>query len=107
MIVEEGSNFRSRAVGLAPLCRAPAARPKYDFDEAELEPYLKLDNVICRRLRRRFSAFSVSPSRSCKGLKLYRPEVRVWRVTGKDGRFIGIFIGRLFCPLRPSAAAPG
>ncbi len=94
LVAEEGANFR-----LAPWdWRHYAERRRkaeFDFDEAELEPYLKLDNVIA-------AAFDVAQRlfglafEELKGLRLYRPEVRVWRVTGKGGRFVGIFLADYF-----------
>ncbi len=98
MIAEDGGNFR-----LAPWdWRHYAERRRkaeFDFDEAELEPYLKLDNVIA-------AAFDVAQRlfglafEELKGLALYRPEVRVWRVTGKGGKFVGLFLADYFA--RPS-----
>ena len=97
MIAAEGGNFR-----LAPWdWRHYAERRRkaeFDFDEAELEPYLKLDNVIA-------AAFDVAQRlfglafEELKGLALYRPEVRVWRVTGKGGRFVGLFLADYFARL--------
>ena len=94
MIAAEGGNFR-----LAPWdWRHYAERRRkaeFDFDEAELEPYLQLDNVIA-------AAFDVAQRlfglafEELKGLTLYRPDVRVWRVTGKGDRFVGLFLADYF-----------
>ena len=94
LIAEEGGNFR-----LAPWdWRHYAERRRkaeFDFDEAELEPYLQLDNVIAAAfdVAARLFGLSLEP---VAGLKLYRPEVRVWRVTGKGGRLLGIFLADYF-----------
>ncbi len=94
MIAADGGNFR-----LAPWdWRHYAERRRkaeFDYDEAELEPYLQLDNVIA-------AAFDVAGRlfhlafEELKGLALYRPEVRVWRVTGEGGRFVGLFLADYF-----------
>jgi peptidyl-dipeptidase Dcp len=93
-IATEGANFR-----LAPWdWRYYAERRRkaeFDFDEAELEPYLKLDNMIAAAFDVAGRLFGLSFT-EVKGLKLYRPEVRVWRVTGTDGRFVGVFLADYF-----------
>ncbi len=98
MIAAEGGNFR-----LAPWdWRHYAERQRkveFDYDDAELKPYLQLDNVIA-------AAFDVAGRlfglvfEEIGDLQLYRPDVRVWRVTGKDGKFVGIFLADYFA--RPS-----
>ena len=94
MVAAEGNNFR-----LAPWdWRYYAERRRkaeFDFNEAELEPYLQLDNVIAAAFDVAHRLFGLS-FEEVKGLTLYRPEVRVWRVTGKDGRFVGLFVGDYF-----------
>ena len=94
MIAAEGGNFR-----LAPWdWRHYAERRRkaeFDFDEAELEPYLKLDNVIAAAFDVAQRLFGLAFA-ELKGLALYRPEVRVWRVTGKGGKFVGLFLADYF-----------
>ncbi len=98
LIAADGNNFR-----LAPWdWRHYAERRRkaeFDFDEAELEPYLKLDNVIAAAFDVAHRLFGLA-FEELKGLKLYRPEVRVWRVTGKGGRYVGLFLADYFA--RPS-----
>ncbi len=94
MIAADGNNFR-----LAPWdWRHYAERQRkaeFDFDEAELEPYLQLDNVIAAAFDVAHRLFGLAFA-EVKGLKLYRPEVRVWRVAGKGGRFVGLFLADYF-----------
>lgn len=94
MIAADGGNFR-----LAPWdWRYYAERQRkaeFDFDEAELEPYLKLDNVIAAAFDVAHRLFGLALD-EVKDLPLYRPEVRVWRVTAKGGRFVGIFLADYF-----------
>ncbi len=94
LIAAEGGNFR-----VAPWdWRHYSERQRkveFDFDEAELKPYLQLDNVIAAAFDVAGRLFGLSFEEQ-KGLKLYRPEVRVWRVTGKDGKFVGLFLADYF-----------
>ena len=94
MIAADGGNFR-----LAPWdWRHYAERRRkaeFDFDEAELEPYLKLDNVIAAAFDVAHRLFGLAFEEQ-KGLALYRPEVRVWRVTAKGGKFVGLFLADYF-----------
>ena len=94
MVAAEGNNFR-----LAPWdWRHYAERRRkaeFDFDEAELEPYLQLDNVVAAAFDVAHRLFGLAFA-ELKGLHLYRPEVRVWQVTGKDGRFVGLFLADYF-----------
>ena len=94
LIAAEGGNF-----SLAPWdWRHYAERQRkaeFDFDEAELKPYLQLDNVIAAAFDVAGRLFGLS-FEEIKGLKLYRPEVRVWQVTGKGGKPVGIFLADYF-----------
>ncbi len=94
MVAAEGNNFR-----LAPWdWRHYAERRRkaeFDFDEAELEPYLQLDNVVAAAFDVAHRLFGLA-FEELKGLTLYRPEVRAWRVTGKDDRFVGLFLADYF-----------
>jgi peptidyl-dipeptidase Dcp len=94
LVAAEGGNFR-----LAPWdWRHYAERQRkaeFDFDEAELKPYLKLDNVIAAAFDVAGRLFKLS-FEEVKGLSLYRPDVRVWRVNGVGGRFVGVFLADYF-----------
>jgi peptidyl-dipeptidase Dcp len=69
-------------------------RAEFDFDEAELKPYLVLDNMIAAAFDVAKKLFGVG-FEEVKGLALYNPDVRVWRVL-RDGRQIGTFLGDYF-----------
>jgi len=66
----------------------------YDFDEAELKPYLQLDRMIA-------AAFSVAGRLfgltfdEVTGESLYNADVRVWKVS-RGGRNVGTFLGDYF-----------
>jgi peptidyl-dipeptidase Dcp len=97
-VVAEGGNFE--VAGWDWRYYAEKVRKaKYDVDEAEVKPYLQLDNVIA-------AAFDVATR--LFGLKfvertdlpVYHPDVRAFEVTGKDARHIGLFLGDYYA--RPS-----
>ena len=71
----------------------------FDFDEAELKPYLQLERMIAAAFDVANRLFGLSFS-EVTGLALYNPDVRVWRVTGAGGKPVGVFLGDYFA--RPS-----
>ncbi|HVY19064.1 MAG TPA: M3 family metallopeptidase [Bauldia sp.] len=66
----------------------------YDFDEAELKPYLQLDRMIAATFDVAHRLFGLS-FEEVKGAPLYNPDVRVWSVT-REGRAVGTFLGDYF-----------
>jgi peptidyl-dipeptidase Dcp len=74
-------------------------KAKFDVDEAEVKPYLQLDNVIAAAFDCAGKLFGVS-FKERKDLPVYHPEVRAFEVLGADGRHIGLFLGDYFA--RPS-----
>ena len=97
-IAAEGGNFR-----VAPWdwrhYAEKVRKTAYDFDEAELKPYLQLDRIIEASFHVAHRLFGLS-FEEVTGLDLYNPEVRVWKVTAAGGRFVGVFLGDYFA--RPS-----
>jgi peptidyl-dipeptidase Dcp len=73
-------------------------KAEFDFDEAELKPYLSLDKIIAASFDTASRLFGLSFI-ELSGLDLYNKDVRVWRVT-RGGREMGIFLGDYFA--RPS-----
>ena len=71
----------------------------FDVDEAEVKPYLQLDNVIAAAFDVANKLFGVS-FKERPDLPVYHPDVRSFEVTGKDGRHIGLFLADYFS--RPS-----
>lgn len=72
---------------------------KYDFSEAELKPYLQLENVItaCFDVAERLFGLTL---KEVKGVKAYHPDVRTFTVKNKKGKLVGTFLGDYFA--RPS-----
>mgnify|MGYP000716392271 CR=1 FL=1 len=69
-------------------------RAEFDFDEAELKPYLVLDTIIAAAFDVAHRLFNLD-FEEVRGLSLYNPDVRVWRVT-RAGRPVGTFLGDYF-----------
>jgi peptidyl-dipeptidase Dcp len=74
-------------------------KARFDVDEAEVKPYLQLDNVIAAAFDVANKLFGVSFEER-KDLPVYHPDVRVFEVTGPGGRHVGLFLGDYFA--RPS-----
>jgi peptidyl-dipeptidase Dcp len=103
LVHAEGGNFR-----LAPwdwrYYAEKLRKARHDLDEADLKPYLQLDNIIEAAFytaQRLFGlAFVPRP-----GVPAWRPEVRVWEVRGADGGYVGLFFGDYFArPTKRSGA---
>lgn len=74
-------------------------RAEFAIDEAEIKPYLSLDNVLAAAFATAERLFGL---RFCEvhGLKLLHPDARAFDVTDAKGGHIGLFIGDYFA--RPS-----
>jgi peptidyl-dipeptidase Dcp len=70
-----------------------------DLDDAEIEPYLELGNMIAAAFEtaRRLFGLTFKP---LDDVPVWHPDVRVWEVRGADGRHVGVFFGDYFA--RPS-----
>ena len=73
-------------------------KARFDVDDAELKPYLQLDNVIAAAFDVAGKLFGVSFAER-KDLPVYHPEVRAFEVK-RGGRHVGLFLGDYFA--RPS-----
>ncbi|MEM1316992.1 MAG: M3 family metallopeptidase, partial [Pseudomonadota bacterium] len=71
----------------------------YAYDEAELKPYLALDNVIAAAFDVATRLFGITMEER-KDLKAYHPDVRVFEVKNADGSHRAVFLGDYFA--RPS-----
>lgn len=70
-------------------------KARYDLDEAQLRPYLQLENVIAAAFECASRLFGLR-FRELEGLPTYHPDVRVWEVNDKAGRHVGVFLGDYF-----------
>jgi peptidyl-dipeptidase Dcp len=98
LIAEEGGNHRLAASDWRHYAEKMRKR-LFDFDEAELKPYLQLDKMIEAAFYTAGRLFGVSFV-EVHDVPVYHPDVRVWKATGRDGAFIGLFMGDYFA--RPS-----
>ena len=68
---------------------------RYDFDEAELKPYLQLEKIIeaCFDVATRLFGISFEEK---KGVAAWHPDVRVFAVKRADGSALGTFVADYF-----------
>ena len=93
-IAAEGGNFRLAAWDWRHYAERVRKRD-FAFDEAEVKPYFQLDRMIDAAFHVAGRLFGLS-FEEVRGLSLYHPDVRVWKVTGKGGREVGVFLGDYF-----------
>ena len=74
-------------------------KAKFDLDEAELQPYLQLENMIEAAFDCATRLFGLSFKEN-PSLPRYHRDVRAWEVSDAKGRHVGIFFGDYFA--RPS-----
>ncbi len=94
LIAEEGGNHRLAASDWRHYAEKMRKR-LFDFDEAELKPYLQLEKMIEAAFYTAGRLFGVTFT-EVHDVPVYHPDVRVWKATGKDGRFVGLFMGDYF-----------
>ena len=98
MIAEDGDNFALEAWDW----RFYAERRRkalFDLDEAEIKPYLELNQMIAAAfdVAKRLFGLTFTERRD---IALYRDDARCWTVNRRDGGPIALFIGDYFA--RPS-----
>ncbi|MCI0467569.1 MAG: M3 family metallopeptidase [Beijerinckiaceae bacterium] len=71
----------------------------FDFDEGEIKPYLKLENMIEAAFYTANRLFGLS-FKERRDMPLYHEDARCWTVTARGGREIALFVGDYFA--RPS-----
>jgi peptidyl-dipeptidase Dcp len=93
LIAAEGGNF-----ALAPwdwrYYAEKLRKARYDLDEAELKPYLVLDNMIAAAFETASRLFGLTFTPA--NVPLYHPDARAWEVTDAAGNHVGLFIGDYF-----------
>ncbi len=94
LVQAEGGNF-----SLAPwdwrFYAEKLRKVRCDFDEAEVKPYLQLDNIIAAAFHTASRLFGLTFERR-QDVPVWHPDVRVWDVFGVDGRQVGLFFGDYF-----------
>lgn len=98
LIREEGGNFELAAWDWRYYADKVRKR-RFDFDSAELKPYFQLDKVIEAAFYTATRLFGIA-FEEMRGVPLYHPDARLWKVTGEGGRLVGLFLADYFA--RPS-----
>ena len=64
---------------------------RYNFDEAQLKPYLEMDNVLQNGVFYAANQLYGLTFKERKDLPVYNPDVRVFEVFDKDGKTLALF----------------
>ena len=98
LVAEEGGNF-----ALAPwdwrFYAEKLRQVRANFDDAAIKPYLSLDHMIEAAFDCATRLFGVRFAER-KDVPVWHPDVRVWEVSGRDGKHKALFYGDYFA--RPS-----
>ena len=70
-------------------------KARFDLDDAELRPYLQLDNMIAAAFDTATRLFGLK-FREQTNVPVYHSDVRVWEVTARNGEHVGLFLGDYF-----------
>ncbi len=98
IIRAEGGNFRLAAWDWRYYAEK-LRKAKFDLDEAELKPYLALENMIAAAFDCAGKLFGLQFAPRTD-IPVWHPDVRTWEVRAADGHHLGIFFGDYFA--RPS-----
>jgi peptidyl-dipeptidase Dcp len=94
LIHAEGGNFKLAAWDWRYFAEK-LRKVRCGLDDAELKPFLALDNMIAAAFATAHRLFGLS-FRERKDIPVWHPDVRAFEVTGADGRLMGIFFGDYF-----------
>ena len=92
-VLAEGGNFKLAAWDWRYYAEK-VRKTRFDVDEAEVKPYLQLDNVIDAAFDVASKLFGLAFAERTD-VPIYHPDVRAFEVT-KDGRHVGLFLGDYF-----------
>jgi peptidyl-dipeptidase Dcp len=70
-------------------------KARFDVDQAEIAPYLSLDNMIAAAFDTAGRLFGLS-FHERHDVPVWHPDVRVWEVRGPGDRHVGLFFGDYF-----------
>jgi peptidyl-dipeptidase Dcp len=94
----EGGNFKLAAWDWRYYAEK-VRKARFSVDEAEIKPYLQLENIIAAAFDVAHRLFGVTFAERFD-LPVYHPEARVFEVKDRGGRHVGLFLGDYFA--RPS-----
>jgi len=93
MVAAEGGNFK-----LAPwdwrYYAEKLRKARFDLDESEIKPYLRLESIIEAAFYAANRLFGLTFTER-HDVPVWHPDVRVWEVTGA-GKHVGVFFGDYF-----------
>jgi len=94
LVRAEGGNFKLAAWDWRYYAEK-LRKQRCDLDDAEIEPYLQLNNMIAAAFEtaRRLFGLSFLP---LDNIPVWHPDVRVWDVRRADGKYLGLFFGDYF-----------
>ena len=94
LVREEGGNFRLASWDWRYYAEK-LRKIRHDVDETAIKPYLQLDRIIEAAFdtAHRLFGLDFTPRHD---VPVWHPDVRVWEVTGADGRMAGLFFGDYF-----------
>ena len=90
----EGANFKIEAWDWR-YYSEKVRHVEHDLDEAEIKPYLQLENIIQAAFDTAGRLFGLQ-FEECKGLPVYHPDVRVFEVKNEAGEHVALFLGDYF-----------
>lgn len=102
IIREEGGNFALAAWDWRYYAEKLRKR-RCDLEEAEVKPYMQLDQVIEASFYAANRLFGLTFSHA--DVPVWHPDVKAWEVRAADGSHVGIFFGDYFA--RPSKRSGG
>ncbi len=71
-------------------------KKKYDLDQEQLKPYFELNNMIAASMYMAEQLYGLTFKEITGTVPVFHPDVRVWEVNGKDGKYVGLFYGDYF-----------
>ena len=71
-------------------------KARYDLDAAQLQPYFELNNMIDGAFWLAGRLYGLRFDEITGTVPVFHPDVRVWKVTSKDGALVGLFYGDYF-----------
>lgn len=66
-------------------------KSRYDLDQAELKPYFELNNMIQGSLWAANKLYGLNFKEITGTVPVFEPNMRVWHVTDKNGKEVGLF----------------
>ena len=66
-------------------------KARYDLDQAQLKPYFELNHIIDASYYAAHRLYGLNFTEVTGQVPVFEPHMRVWKVTARDGRDVGLF----------------